>query len=70
MWIIEFFENFSKGRGFFPILIIILSWTYTIVLFGVLIIQFLLYIFRIKYYNPEFNHSVTKKVHMEKQKDE
>ncbi|SMC26434.1 hypothetical protein SAMN02745134_02831 [Clostridium acidisoli DSM 12555] len=56
MEIIEFLIKSLKGRGFYPAFMVVFSWTYTIVLIVVLICQLFLYIFRVKYYNPEFNN--------------
>ncbi|WP_035795347.1 hypothetical protein [Clostridium akagii] len=62
MWIIEFLQKFLEGRGFYPSLMVIFSWGYTILLVGVLICEIFLYIFKVKYYNPEFKKDVNKKV--------
>ncbi|KZL92496.1 hypothetical protein [Clostridium magnum] len=54
MWIIEFLKKSLEGRGFYPSLLVIISWTYTIVMVGVLICQIFLYIFRVKYCGYNF----------------
>lgn len=66
MWIIEFFKTFFKGRGFYPTLIVILSWTYAVILFIMLICQFILFIFKVKYCDSEFSNSIKKKSRSEK----
>jgi|GEM_PF-2017321 hypothetical protein len=57
MWIIEFLKKSLEGRGFYPALMVVFSWTYTVVLVAVIICQVFLYIFGVKYYNPEFNNA-------------
>lgn len=67
MWIIEFLKKSLEGRGFYAILMVVFSWTYTVVLVAVIICQVFLYIFKVKYYNPEFNNY---KKEMDKKKKE
>lgn len=56
MYIIDFLIKSLNGRGFYAALMVVFSWTYTIVLIIVVICQLFLYIFRRKYYNPEFSN--------------
>ena len=70
MWIIKFLEKSLEGRGFYPVLMVVFSWSYTVVLVGVLVCEIFLYILRVKYYNPEFNKNDTKATDDEKQEDE
>lgn len=60
MWITEFLKKWLEGRGIYPILIISFTWTYTIIMIGILVYQLLLYIFKVKYHNSEFNKSIKK----------
>lgn len=62
MWIIEFLKKLLEGRGFYPILMVILSWTYTAVIVGVLICQFFLYIFGVRYCNHSFIKNANKEI--------
>ncbi len=61
MWIIEFLKKILEERGFYPALMIVFSWVCTVVLVVVLICQCFLYIFKVKYYNRDFNNDVNKK---------
>jgi len=70
MWIIEFLKKSLEGRGFYPILIVILSWTYTIVIVGVLICQIFLYIFRVRYYKHSFSKNVNEEIDKREEENE
>ena len=70
MWIIKFLEKSLEGRGFYPSLMVVFSWSYTVVLVGVLICEIFLYIFRVKYYNQEFHKNDVQETDEEKQKEE
>jgi len=70
MWIIKFLEKSLEGRGFYPILMVVFSWSYTVVLVGVLICEIFLYIFRVKYYNSQFHKNDVKETDEKKQDDE
>lgn len=61
MWIIEFLKKLLEGRGFYPSLMVILSWSYLLVIIVVLICQFFLYVFGVKYNNYSFSKEVNKK---------
>lgn len=61
MWIIEFLKKLLVGRGFYPSLMVIFSWSYTVVLTVALVWQIFLYIFKVKYYNQDFKNEVNKK---------
>ncbi|AAK76767.1 hypothetical protein BJV85_003863 [Clostridium acetobutylicum] len=54
------FKTLVKGRGFYPILMVITTWTYSLILFLVFIWELVLYIFKVKYDNPEFKEIVKK----------
>jgi len=70
MWIIEFLKKSLEGRGFYATLMVVFSWTYTVVLVAVIICQFFLCIFGVRYYNPEFNKDVNEGVDEKKKGDE
>lgn len=70
MWIIEFLKKSLEGRGFYPSLLVILSWSYTIVIVGVLICQVFLYIFRVKYHDHKFIKSVDDEIDENKEENE
>lgn len=70
MWIIEFLKKSLEGRGFYPSLLVILSWSYTIVIVGVLICQIFLYIFRVKYREHKFIKSVDEEIDENKEENE
>ncbi|MCD2348005.1 hypothetical protein [Clostridium guangxiense] len=53
MQIIDSLKKLLEGRGFYATFMFMFSWTYTLILFVVLLCQIFLYIFRVKYYNPE-----------------
>ncbi|MFL0252680.1 hypothetical protein ACJDT4_19890 [Clostridium neuense] len=60
MRIVEFLKKSLEGRGVYPIFMTIFSWSYAAVLFVALICEFFLYIFKVKYRNPEFKNSEKK----------
>ncbi|WPC44368.1 hypothetical protein [Clostridium sp. JS66] len=70
MWFIEFLQKSLEGRGFYPYALAIFAWTYTFVLLVVAIYQFFLYVFRIKYNNPEFNNFLNKNTDKKEQENE
>lgn len=49
MHIIEFLKKSLVGRGFYPIALIIVSWSYLIILLAYLVYEIFLYIFKIGY---------------------
>jgi hypothetical protein len=61
MWIIEFLKKALEGRGFYPNLMVILSWSYTVVVVGILLCQLFLYLLGIKYNNDAFGKETSEK---------
>lgn len=60
MHIIEFLKKSLEGRGFYPIALIIVSWSYLIILLAYLVYEIFLYIFKIRY-EDEGSESVNSK---------
>lgn len=54
MNVIKSLKKLLEGRGFYAIFMFIFSWTYTFALFIAFLCQLFLYIFKVKYHNPEF----------------
>ncbi|URZ04566.1 hypothetical protein CLAUR_046550 (plasmid) [Clostridium felsineum] len=65
--LIKIFKAFIKGRGFYPTLMVIVTWSFSIILFLVLIYEIFLYLFKVKYDNPEFKKA-SKKLNTKKDK--
>lgn len=58
MFIIEFLKKAFENRGFLPSFLVISGWSYSIILFSVVIYHFILYAIGKKYYDNEFKMSV------------
>jgi hypothetical protein len=56
--IIEFLKKSLEGRGFFPIMLIALTWTYAAVILIFFICQLFLYVLHVKCLDENFNKSV------------
>lgn len=67
--ILEFLKKSLEGRGTYPVFMVIFSWTIVFVLALAVIFQLLLYIFKVKYDNSEFEAAVNKEIN-EKEKME
>ncbi|OAA92885.1 hypothetical protein [Clostridium coskatii] len=61
MWFIEFFKKSLEGRGFYPTLMVIVSWTYAAVVVCILLYQLFLYTLGIKYNNDAFGKETSEK---------
>lgn len=70
MQILGFIKKHLEGRGFFASLMAISTWSYMAILTAALIYQLFLYIFKVKYYNPEINKSNSKERNNDKNEDE
>ncbi|MDF2880473.1 MAG: hypothetical protein K0R54_1030 [Clostridiaceae bacterium] len=57
----EFLKKSLEGRGFYPIMVIALTWTYTAVILIFFICQLFLCIFHVKCSDDNFNKSVNEK---------
>lgn len=61
MQIVEFLKKALEGRGFYPIFMVIYSWSNTIILFGILIYEIFLYIFKVKFRSKHFKNKADNK---------
>lgn len=66
MQILELLKKFLEGRGVYPIFMFLFSWANVLALMLVLIFQLLLYIFKVKYNNTEFETAVNKELNKKK----
>lgn len=67
MWVVELLKKIFEGRGVYATSIAIFSWIYTCIVLGILICQVLMYIFRVKYFNPGFNKNINEKMNKNKE---
>lgn len=61
MQIIEFLKKSLEGRGIYPIFMVIYSWSMVVILFGILIYEILLYIFKVKIPHGNFKTNMDDK---------
>lgn len=61
MQIIEFLKKSLEGRGFYPIFMVIYSWSNVVILFGILIYEIFLYIFKVRFRSENFKHKADNK---------
>lgn len=64
--ILEVLKKSLEGRGVYPIFMFLFSWANVLALMLVLIFQLLLYIFKVKYNNTEFETAVNKELNKKK----
>ncbi|MDP4146219.1 MAG: hypothetical protein Q8936_17325 [Bacillota bacterium] len=60
VWIVEFLRKTFEGRGIYPTFFSIISWIYVFVIVLVLLCQFCLYIFGMRYNSPDFSKDISK----------
>lgn len=61
MQIIEFLKKSLEGRGFYPIFMVIYSWSNVVILLGILIYEIFLYIFKVKFRSEDFKNKENNK---------
>lgn len=61
MFVVEFFKGILNGRGVFPSFLVISSWSFTLLLLVLILYNFLLYMFRVRYRNKRFTNGLVKK---------
>lgn len=61
MQIVEFLKKLLEGRGFYPIFMVIYSWSNAVILFGILICEIFLYILKVKFRSKDFKSKADNK---------
>lgn len=61
MQIVEFLKKSLEGRGFYPIFMVIYSWSNAAILLGILIYEIFLYIFKVKLKSKDFKNKMDNK---------
>lgn len=61
MQIMEFLKKSLEGRGFYPIFMVIYSWSSVVILFVILIYEIFLYIFKVKFRSRDLKNNIDNK---------
>lgn len=65
MRIIKWLEGYLQGRGVYPIFMVIISWSYAIIMVCYLICETFLYIFKVKLNDKNFKNEIHKNLKKE-----